>query len=43
MSGFVVWFTGLSAAGKTTRNTSVVWLWLGGGPTQTCLVPPPPK
>jgi hypothetical protein len=23
-----------AAAGKTTRNTSVVWLWLGGGPTQ---------
>ena len=22
-----------SAAGQTTRNTSVVWLWLGGGPT----------
>jgi uncharacterized protein (DUF1501 family) len=22
------------AAGKPTRNTSVVWLWLGGGPTQ---------
>src|SRR5712671_5480665 len=22
-----------SAAGKPTRNTSVVWLWLGGGPT----------
>jgi hypothetical protein len=22
------------AAGKTTKNTSVVWLWLGGGPTQ---------
>ncbi len=22
-----------SAAGRTTRNTSVVWLWLGGGPT----------
>ncbi len=21
------------AAGKATRNTSVVWLWLGGGPT----------
>ncbi|HKI31163.1 MAG TPA: DUF1501 domain-containing protein [Gemmataceae bacterium] len=21
------------AAGKTVRNTSVVWLWLGGGPT----------
>lgn len=21
------------AAGQTTRNTSVVWLWLGGGPT----------
>jgi hypothetical protein len=21
------------AAGKSTRNTSVVWLWLGGGPT----------
>src|ERR1043165_5414139 len=20
-------------AGKPTRNTSVVWLWLGGGPT----------
>jgi uncharacterized protein (DUF1501 family) len=22
-----------AAAGHTTRNTSVVWLWLGGGPT----------
>jgi hypothetical protein len=22
-----------SSAGATTRNTSVVWLWLGGGPT----------
>jgi hypothetical protein len=22
------------AAGKTTKNTSVIWLWLGGGPTQ---------
>jgi len=22
-----------AAAGQTTRNTSVVWLWLGGGPT----------
>jgi hypothetical protein len=22
------------AAGKSTKNTSVVWLWLGGGPTQ---------
>jgi hypothetical protein len=22
------------AAGKSVRNTSVVWLWLGGGPTQ---------
>src|SRR3954469_5604175 len=22
-----------SAAGQPTRNTSVVWLWLGGGPT----------
>lgn len=22
-----------SAAGQATRNTSVVWLWLGGGPT----------
>jgi len=22
-----------AARGKTTRNTSVVWLWLGGGPT----------
>ena len=22
-----------SAAGRPTRNTSVVWLWLGGGPT----------
>jgi hypothetical protein len=22
-----------SASGKTTKNTSVVWLWLGGGPT----------
>jgi hypothetical protein len=22
-----------AAAGKSTRNTSVVWLWLGGGPT----------
>src|SRR5215207_1955126 len=21
------------AAGKPTKNTSVVWLWLGGGPT----------
>src|SRR6516164_8073272 len=21
------------AAGQSTRNTSVVWLWLGGGPT----------
>ncbi len=23
----------LRAAGKVTKNTSVVWLWLGGGPT----------
>jgi hypothetical protein len=23
-----------AAAGQPTRNTSVVWLWLGGGPTQ---------
>src|SRR5207247_5497704 len=23
-----------AASGKPTRNTSVVWLWLGGGPTQ---------
>jgi hypothetical protein len=23
-----------SSLGKTTKNTSVVWLWLGGGPTQ---------
>jgi hypothetical protein len=23
-----------AASGKTTKNTSVVWLWLGGGPTQ---------
>lgn len=23
-----------AAEGKPTRNTSVVWLWLGGGPTQ---------
>jgi hypothetical protein len=23
-----------AASGSTTRNTSVVWLWLGGGPTQ---------
>src|SRR5260370_17893909 len=22
------------AEGKPTKNTSVVWLWLGGGPTQ---------
>ena len=22
------------AAGQPTRNTSVIWLWLGGGPTQ---------
>src|SRR3954470_2778442 len=22
-----------AAAGKSSRNTSVVWLWLGGGPT----------
>src|SRR5215469_14979137 len=22
-----------AAAGRPTRNTSVVWLWLGGGPT----------
>jgi len=22
-----------TAAGQSTRNTSVVWLWLGGGPT----------
>ncbi len=22
-----------AASGKTTKNTSVVWLWLGGGPT----------
>src|SRR5580698_5665310 len=22
------------AQGKPTKNTSVVWLWLGGGPTQ---------
>src|SRR5438874_4078710 len=22
-----------SSSGKTTKNTSVVWLWLGGGPT----------
>src|SRR5258707_800565 len=24
---------GAREAGKTTKNTSVVWLWLGGGPT----------
>ena len=24
---------GAAAAGKPTKNTSVVWLWLGGGPT----------
>jgi hypothetical protein len=24
----------LAAAGKPTKNTSVIWLWLGGGPTQ---------
>src|SRR5438067_10801082 len=23
-----------AAIGKATKNTSVVWLWLGGGPTQ---------
>src|SRR5437868_12950668 len=23
-----------AASGKPTKNTSVVWLWLGGGPTQ---------
>jgi hypothetical protein len=23
-----------AASGKATKNTSVVWLWLGGGPTQ---------
>jgi hypothetical protein len=23
-----------TAAGKPTKNTSVIWLWLGGGPTQ---------
>src|SRR5437588_6560143 len=23
-----------AADGKSTKNTSVVWLWLGGGPTQ---------
>src|SRR4051812_32839478 len=24
---------GDTAAGRATKNTSVVWLWLGGGPT----------
>src|SRR5437870_10038823 len=23
-----------AASGKPTKNTSVIWLWLGGGPTQ---------
>src|SRR6266567_4718318 len=23
-----------SASGQSTKNTSVIWLWLGGGPTQ---------
>src|SRR5260370_6308516 len=23
-----------AAAGNPTRNTSIIWLWLGGGPTQ---------
>ncbi len=30
------------AAGKGTRNTSVVWLWLGGGPTQVETFDPKP-
>jgi hypothetical protein len=30
------------AAGKSVRNTSVVWLWLGGGPTQVETFDPKP-
>jgi Protein of unknown function (DUF1501) len=30
------------AAGKSVRNTSVVWLWLGGGPTQIETFDPKP-
>jgi hypothetical protein len=31
-----------AAQGKPTRNTSVVWLWLGGGPTQVETFDPKP-
>jgi len=31
-----------AAQGQTTRNTSVVWLWLGGGPTQIETFDPKP-
>src|SRR5579884_4016588 len=31
-----------AAAGRATRNTSVVWLWLGGGPTQVETFDPKP-
>src|SRR5262245_29608146 len=29
-------------AGRSTRNTSVVWLWLGGGPSQVETFDPKP-
>src|SRR5271166_5122057 len=31
-----------AAQGQSTRNTSVVWLWLGGGPTQVETFDPKP-
>src|SRR6202162_2519971 len=31
-----------AAQGQPTRNTSVVWLWLGGGPTQIETFDPKP-
>src|SRR5277367_2823252 len=31
-----------AAQGQTTRNTSVVWLWLSGGPTQIETFDPKP-
>jgi hypothetical protein len=32
-----------AAAGKPSRNTSVVWLWLGGGPTHVETFDPKPE
>src|SRR5271165_2853652 len=31
-----------AAQGQQTRNTSVIWLWLGGGPTQVETFDPKP-